>query len=127
MSANDSELLEICARLQMIDSEYVTFDRFGRGSAEEVNRIGDMRDNLVDQLAAIQPVTPEGARAQAMALLPLLRDHDNGCVNEGLVQLIQRVVAGAAGRPDLGGPLEPWKTGIAFGPRFHLALKVLAQ
>ncbi len=119
-AANDAELLEVCAQLTMLDGEYISFDRLGRGSREDVGRVGALRDALVEVLAEMAPVTPEGARAQAKATLALVR-HLGESDWDALHHLITRVVATAAGVLDLG------ELGTDCDRRFDLAVAVLSQ
>lgn len=102
---DDSEILKISADLQSIDKDSIMFDMMSeyerKGQYPKMDCVSEKRDALISTLGNASPTTQEGARAQALALLPLLRDLDNGHT-EDLFRLIQRVVACAAGVPHLG-------------------------
>lgn len=78
---DDTEILKICADLKFAERDSAGFHM------------------LILALAELSPLTEEGARAQALAALPLLWG-DSG-MPEALIRLIRNVVARAAGLPPL--------------------------
>lgn len=75
---NDAKILKICADLELIDRDHPEFDM------------------LISNLADLSPTTAKGARAQALAVLPLLQD-GHGRPSDALIRLIKNVVARMAG------------------------------
>lgn len=75
---NDAKILKICADLKFVERDSAKFEM------------------LISDLADLSPATAEGARAQALAALPLLQD-GHGRPSDALIRLIKNVVARMAG------------------------------